>query len=237
MHWFVIQSFEGEIPEAIGNLTSLYLLNLSHNSLTDAISSSLGALTELGSLDLSSNKLTGRIPDELTKIDFFSFLNLFYNHLTGPIPTSSHFQTFTADSFEGNAGLYGFPLNRSFTNPHRPSDDSKPKDEEIEWEYGLVAYGSVGGIGSFVRTLLCCRSLRERYFEMIEEVADKIFFERGRRKRHEIRVRRRDEKKRREEKRGGMGLGDIIRLVVQFGLYLISIWCGVNFHCVCVIYW
>ncbi|XP_047943545.1 receptor-like protein 18 [Salvia hispanica] len=100
--------FEGDIPDEIGNLSSLYLLNLSHNSLTDTIPRSLGALTELGSLDLSSNKLTGRIPDDLTKLDFLSFLNLSYNHLTGPIPTSSHFQTFSANSFEGNAGLSGF---------------------------------------------------------------------------------------------------------------------------------
>ncbi|XP_042016951.1 receptor like protein 22-like [Salvia splendens] len=190
--------FEKEIPDAIGSLTSLYLLNLSHNSLTHAIPRSLGALTELGSLDLSSNKLTGRIPDELTKLDFLSFLNLSYNHLTGLIPTSSHFQTFSADSFEGNAGLSGFPLNGSFNNRPppgpSPSEDSEPKDEEIEWEYVFAAFGYVVGFGSIAWILLCCRSLRERYFEKIEEVADKIFFERGRRKRHERRVRRREER-------------------------------------------
>lgn len=179
---------------------SLYLLNLSHNSLTDAIPRPLGTLTELGSINLSSNKLTGSIPDELTKLDFLSFLNLSYNHLTGPIPTSSHFQTFSANSFEGNAGLYGFPLNGSFTNPHHPgpspSDDLEPKGEEIEWEYVFAASGYVVGIGSVAWTLLCCRRLRERYFEKIEEVADKIFYERGRRKRHERRVRRRREERR-----------------------------------------
>ncbi|XP_042016470.1 receptor-like protein 33 [Salvia splendens] len=192
--------FEKEIPDAIGSLTSLYLLNLSHNSLTHAIPRSLGALTELGSLDLSSNKLTGRIPDELTKLDFLSFLNLSYNHLTGLIPTSSHFQTFSADSFEGNAGLSGFPLNGSFNNRPppgpSPSEDSEPKEEEIEWEYVFAASGYVVGFGSIAWILLCCRSLRERYFEKIEEVADKIFFERGRRKRrHERRVRRRREER------------------------------------------
>ncbi|KAG6402237.1 hypothetical protein SASPL_139113 [Salvia splendens] len=192
--------FEKEIPDAIGSLTSLYLLNLSHNSLTHAIPISLGALTELESLDLSSNKLTGRIPDELTKLDFLSFLNLSYNHLTGPIPTGRQFQTFSEDSFEGNAGLSGFPLNGSVNNRRppgpSPSEDSEPKEEEIEWEYVFAASGYVVGIGCVAWTLLCCRSLRERYFEKIEEVADKIFFERGRRKRrHERRVRRRREEK------------------------------------------
>ncbi|XP_042016468.1 receptor like protein 22-like [Salvia splendens] len=197
--------FEGEIPDAIGNLSSLYLLNLSHNSLTHAIPISLGALTELESLDLSSNKLTGRIPDELTKLDFLSFLNLSYNHLTGLIPTGTQFQTFSADSFEGNTGLSGFPLNGSFNHlPPGPSplEDSEQKDEEIEWEYVLAAFGYVVGFGSIAWTLLCHRRLRERYFEKIEEVADKIFYEIGRRRRHERRVRRRrEEKKRREERR------------------------------------
>ncbi|XP_047943579.1 receptor-like protein 35 [Salvia hispanica] len=192
----------GEIPDAIGNLRSLYLLNLSHNSLPDTIPRSLGALKELGSLDLSSNKLTGRIPDELTKLDFLSFLNLSYNYLTGPIPTGRQFQMFTADSYVGNSGLSGFPLNGSFNNPHppadpSPSDDSESKDEEIEWEYVFAASGYVVGIGSVAWTLFCCRSLRERYFEKIEEIADKIFFERGRRTRHERRVRRRREEKKR----------------------------------------
>ncbi|XP_047956635.1 receptor-like protein 33 [Salvia hispanica] len=201
--------FQGEIPDAIGNLTSLYLLNLSHNSLTNAIPRSLGALTELGSLDLSSNKLTGRIPEELTKLDFLSFLNLSYNHLIGPIPTGRQFQTFSADSYVGNTGLSGLPLNGSFNNRRppasSPSEDSESKDEEIKWEYVFAAFGYVVGFGSFAWILSCCRSLRERYFEKIEEVADKTFYERGRRKRHERRLRRRrEEKKRREERRNGL---------------------------------
>ncbi|XP_047956777.1 receptor-like protein 19 [Salvia hispanica] len=162
-----------------------------HGDIPDAI--------DLGSLDLSTNKLTGRIPDELTKLDFLSFLNLSFNHLTGPIPTSSHFQTFSADSFEGNAGLSGFPLNGSFKN-HRPpgpspSQDSEPKDEETEWEYVFAAFGYVVGIASVAWTLLCCRRLRERYFEKIEEVADKMFFDRGRRRRHERSIRMSEERR------------------------------------------
>ncbi|XP_047943649.1 NAC domain containing protein 50-like [Salvia hispanica] len=102
-------------------------------------------------------------------------------------------------SFEGNTGLYGFPLNGSFNNPHQtgplPSRDSEPKDEEIEWEYVFAAFGYVVGFGSIAWTLLCFINLREIYFEKIEEVADKIFFERGRRRRHE----RRSKNKRRKE--------------------------------------
>ncbi|KAL1542392.1 hypothetical protein AAHA92_26492 [Salvia divinorum] len=188
--------FQGEIPDAIGDLTSLYVLNLSHNSLTDAIPRSLGALTELGSLDLSSNKLTGRIPEELAKLTFLSVLNLSYNHLTGMIPIGPQFQTFSADSFRGNTRLCGFPLDRSCNSSHVPvPTPSEPKDEEIEWGYVLAALGYVVGFGSVAWTLLCRRSLRERYFEKIEEVADKIFYARGRRRRHEKRVRMREERR------------------------------------------
>lgn len=52
--------FEGEIPEVIGNLMWLHLLNLSNNCLTGHIPSSLGNLTELESLDFSQNNLSER---------------------------------------------------------------------------------------------------------------------------------------------------------------------------------
>ncbi|KAL1542387.1 receptor-like protein 19 [Salvia divinorum] len=199
--------FQGEIPDAIGDLSSLYLLNLSGNAFTGAIPKSLGGLRDLGSLDLSANRLRGRIPWELTELTFLSILNVSYNDLTGMIPTGRQFQTLSADLFEGNTELCGFPLDRSCSSPphgpgstkSEPKDDystpSEPKDEEIEWGYVFAAFGYVVGIGIVAWTLLCCRGLRERYFEKIEEVADKIFYERGRRRRHERRVRRREERR------------------------------------------
>ncbi|KAG6404590.1 hypothetical protein SASPL_136840 [Salvia splendens] len=188
--------FEGEISDGIGNLSSLYLLNLSHNAFTGVIPKSFGALTELGSLDLSENKLTGGIPWELTKLTFVSILNVSYNDLTGMIPTGPQFQTYSADMFEGNPGLCGFPLDRSCSSSRGPgSTPSEVKDEETEWEYVFAALGYVVGFGSIAWTLLCCRSFRERYFEKIEEVVDEIFYERGRRRRHERRIRRRREER------------------------------------------
>ncbi|KAH6763521.1 hypothetical protein C2S52_020954 [Perilla frutescens var. hirtella] len=94
-------NFHGGIPHEVGNLSSLYLLNLSHNALTASIPKSLGALTELGSLDLSFNQLRGRIPEELARLTFLSILNLSYNELVGMIRIGPQFQTFSADSFEG----------------------------------------------------------------------------------------------------------------------------------------
>lgn len=50
---------EGEIPESIGLLKDLIVLNLSSNGFNGNIPSSLGNLTQLESLD---NELSGQIP-------------------------------------------------------------------------------------------------------------------------------------------------------------------------------
>ncbi|RHN52146.1 putative leucine-rich repeat domain, L domain-containing protein [Medicago truncatula] len=69
--------FEGEIPNAIGELHALKGINLSHNRLTGHIPQSIGKLTYLESLNLSSNMLTGVIPSELTNMNSLEVLNIF----------------------------------------------------------------------------------------------------------------------------------------------------------------
>nr|XP_016453378.1 PREDICTED: receptor-like protein 12 [Nicotiana tabacum] len=78
---FLNNSFVGGIPEIVGELKSLYLLNLSHNVLSGQISPATGNLKQLGSLDLSFNKLNGHVPEKLSGIPQLSFLNLSYNEL------------------------------------------------------------------------------------------------------------------------------------------------------------
>ncbi|XP_026419946.1 receptor-like protein 32 [Papaver somniferum] len=55
-------SFEGKIPEVIGNLRLLHVLNFSGNAFTGPIPSTIGNITQLESLDFCQNKLTGEIP-------------------------------------------------------------------------------------------------------------------------------------------------------------------------------
>ncbi|XVF71055.1 hypothetical protein PTKIN_Ptkin12aG0004100 [Pterospermum kingtungense] len=108
---FSSNEFEGEIPETIGNLKLIRMLNLSNNNLIGHITSSLGEISELESLDLSGNKLSGRIPPELAKLNFLEKFNVSYNNLEGPIPREAQFNTFDSDSFKGNSRLCGKPLS------------------------------------------------------------------------------------------------------------------------------
>ncbi|KAF8390890.1 hypothetical protein HHK36_023189 [Tetracentron sinense] len=145
--------FEGAIPEGIGNLKSLHILNFSHNHFTSQIPSSLGNLEQLESLDLSQNKLSGEIPQQLGKLTFLSVLNLSQNLLGGKIPVGSQFQTFTEASFQGNLGLCGFPLSKSCkedVSPPRPSAyESKVSESTslVDWNFVWMGCGCGMGIG------------------------------------------------------------------------------------------
>nr|XP_027067784.1 receptor-like protein 15 [Coffea arabica] len=123
----------------IGELKQLYILNLSHNSLTGMIpEESIGNCTQLGVLDLSMNQLTGMIP------------------LSGEIPVGRQLQTFTDASFYGNRGLCGFPLSiscnkseangLSWINASFESERDSSRNE-IEWEYVSAALGFSVGLG------------------------------------------------------------------------------------------
>ena len=109
-------NFEGEIPELMGNLKGIQLLNLSNNLLTSSIPSSLERLTTLEALDLSQNKLSREIPLQLTQLTFLAFFNVSNNHLIGPIPHRFQFDTFQNKSFGGNPRLCGSPLLKKCGN-------------------------------------------------------------------------------------------------------------------------
>ncbi|XVF78881.1 hypothetical protein PTKIN_Ptkin14bG0173100 [Pterospermum kingtungense] len=137
--------FDGNIPEIVGNLTSLQVLNFSHNMLTGHIPSSFGNLTALESLDLSSNQLAGEIPMQLASLTFLEVLNLSQNQLVGQIPQGKQFNTFLNDSYEGNLGLCGFPLSKrcGSDEPPAPPVFHKESDSDfgLDWKFVLAGYG------------------------------------------------------------------------------------------------
>ncbi|XVF78877.1 hypothetical protein PTKIN_Ptkin14bG0172700 [Pterospermum kingtungense] len=137
--------FEGKIPEIVGKLASLHVLNFSHNKLTGQIPSSFGDLAALESLDLSSNKLVGEIPMQLASLNFLAALNLSQNQLVGQIPQGKQFNTFLNDSYEGNLGLCGFPLSKR-CGPDEPLDPPIFHEESdsafgLDWKFVLMGYG------------------------------------------------------------------------------------------------
>ncbi|XP_026384931.1 receptor-like protein 33 [Papaver somniferum] len=151
---FSNNEFEGEIPRVIGNLSSLYALNLSRNAFSGTVPSSIGNLGRLESLDLSQNKLTGEIPLQLTELTFLSVLNLSFNQLEGKIPSGSQFQTFEVNSFEGNDGLCGAPISNSCTiTESSPQNGWKPDNElhEFDWVLLMVSFmGFLVGAGMII---------------------------------------------------------------------------------------
>lgn len=92
----------GSLPDALGKLAHLQILDLSNNSLLGAIPATLGRLP-LQELDLSKNQLSGALPPELGQLVQLQRLSLSGNReLTGALPATLvnlvNLQSLTLDS-------------------------------------------------------------------------------------------------------------------------------------------
>ncbi|CBI18143.3 unnamed protein product, partial [Vitis vinifera] len=165
-------NFQGDIPEVMGNFTSLYVLNLSHNGFTGHIPSSIGNLRQLESLDLSRNRLSGEIPTQLANLNFLSVLNLSFNQLVGRIPPGNQMQTFSETSYEGNKELCGWPLINCTDPP--PTQDKRFQDkrfqdkEEFDWEFIITGLGFGVGAGIIVAPLIFWKKGRKWLDECVD---------------------------------------------------------------------
>ncbi|XP_058111822.1 receptor-like protein 18 [Magnolia sinica] len=162
--------FQGDIPESIGIVKSLHLLNMSNNGFTGQIPTSLENLMVLESLDLSQNNISGEILWQLTKLTFLSVLNLSQNNLMGSMPQIKQFLTFMNESFLGNMGLCGPPLSRKCIAP--PSDLLSFEDatSELDWEFMWIGFG-VGcgaGMGVLFWTLTLWTKGRREFYKFVD---------------------------------------------------------------------
>ncbi|CAF2288342.1 unnamed protein product, partial [Brassica napus] len=121
---------------------ALIALNLSNNAFTGHIPLSISNLSNLESLDLSSNQLSGTIPNGLGSLSFLEYINVSHNQLKGEIPQGTQIMGQSRSSFEGNAGLYGLPL-QTCVGPNL-SPTQQPKQEEEDEEEQLLNWKGVG---------------------------------------------------------------------------------------------
>lgn len=76
----------GEIPTTIGNLKNLEILVFNGNNLTGGIPASVGSMESLKKLHLSSNLLSGNVPISVSNLRELELLNVFDNNLSGTLP-------------------------------------------------------------------------------------------------------------------------------------------------------
>nr|XP_043611469.1 receptor-like protein 36 [Erigeron canadensis] len=178
-------NFVGRIPDIIGNLNSLIVLDLSHNRLTGQIPHTVGQLSEIESLDLSCNQLTGKIPQSLADLWFLGFLNLSQNHLVGLIPVGKQLNTFQENSFEGNPNLCGLPLSKECSDNHLqdPQHDESEGDgvEEkisgLTWIIVMLGYG-FGTLFGLVMGYLMLSTGRPMWFNAIVDAMEQMIMKR-----------------------------------------------------------
>ncbi|KAG8384239.1 hypothetical protein BUALT_Bualt04G0097200 [Buddleja alternifolia] len=105
----------GPIPPDLQFLVNLAVLNLSSNRLSGPVPQQLASCAYLNVIDLHDNQLSGPIPLQLGLLARLSVFDVSNNRLSGPIPASLGNRTgnlprFNASSYEGNKGLFGYPL-------------------------------------------------------------------------------------------------------------------------------
>ncbi|XP_059624450.1 protein STRUBBELIG-RECEPTOR FAMILY 8 isoform X2 [Cornus florida] len=80
---FAKNNFSGNLPYSIFNMVNINYMNVSHNSLSQAIGDVFANLSGLGTLDLSFNNFTGDLPSSFSSLSNLSTLYVQNNQLTG----------------------------------------------------------------------------------------------------------------------------------------------------------
>ena len=146
-----LNKLTGEIPPALGQLSSIHAMNLSYNQLTGPIPKSFSSLTQLESLDLSHNNLSGEIPYVLTNLTFLAAFSVDHNNLSGKVPDIKQFSTFGKSSFEGNPFLCGPPLEKSCLDiDESPPIPSKANDGKWYEVLNLPVFSTIFSVSYII---------------------------------------------------------------------------------------
>ncbi|KAL3353002.1 hypothetical protein AABB24_020807 [Solanum stoloniferum] len=81
-------SLQGPLPLSICNMSSLILLDLSHNYFSDSVPHCLGSVASLMVLDLRRNDFTGSLPPLCVHSTSLSTIVINGNRFEGPVPVS-----------------------------------------------------------------------------------------------------------------------------------------------------
>ncbi|XVF78916.1 hypothetical protein PTKIN_Ptkin14bG0176500 [Pterospermum kingtungense] len=105
---------KGSIPVTLGNLTRLSHLNLAGNSINGQILFSFSNFKQLTSLDLSSNNLVGPIIDSFGNLTKLVNVSIRFNNLSGHLPFSAfNLPQIESLDFQGNKFVGPLPFNVS----------------------------------------------------------------------------------------------------------------------------
>ncbi|RAL44199.1 hypothetical protein DM860_016445 [Cuscuta australis] len=152
---FSSNRFEGHVPDVIGNLTRLQLLNLSRNHFSGQIPPSFSNMKNLESLDISRNQLSGQIPTRLTELTYLSSFDVSYNNLSGPIPQRNQFCNYDSKSYEGNPGLRVETWSKQCGNartmprlqqPPSITEEEEDSESDFKIKWTIISIGFVSGL-------------------------------------------------------------------------------------------
>ncbi|KAJ6778095.1 RECEPTOR-LIKE PROTEIN 12 [Salix koriyanagi] len=111
-----------------------------------------------------------------TSADFSNNNFEVYNRLVGRIPTGSQMQTFPSDSFEGNPGLCGPPLNLVCSNTSGSTFKRRSNQrKEFDWNFFSAELGSIFGLGIIILPLMFCKRWRTWYYTHVDRVIFRVF--------------------------------------------------------------
>ncbi|KAL2923793.1 Polygalacturonase inhibitor [Bienertia sinuspersici] len=130
----------GPIPSSISNLINLKELYFFRTNLSGSIPEFLGRLNKLDILDLSENRFTGPIPASLSQIPNLQQLNLFKNRLSGSIPdTFGNFTKLALQVYDNN--LSG-PIPKSLSRGGKNLILIYLKNNAFSFDFSKVVFSS-----------------------------------------------------------------------------------------------